>query len=334
MPLQDGWSVLAALKADPDLRDIPVVVMTVLKDRGTAMTLGATDFMTKPVDRAALLAILHQHCRSGEHGPVLLVDDDKTARDATRRMLKKLGVAVAEAGNGKEALRWLQHNAPPALILLDLMMPEMDGFGFLDAVQGHPEIALCANCRSHRQGSERGGKAASVGPHGAGSRQGGDLQHRPYRSHTPLLAAVNGGDEPLDPGLMAGNIAHGDVMTKILLVEDNEMNRDMLSRRLVRKGYEVVMALDGQQAVDAVKSQAPDLILMDMSLPVIDGWEVTRRIKAAPDTQAIPVIALTAHAMASDREKSLQAGCDDYDTKPIDFPRLLEKIAALLNRGA
>jgi len=123
-------------------------------------------------------------------------------------------------------------------------------------------------------------------------------------------------------------------MTKILLVEDNEMNRDMLSRRLVRKGFEVVMALDGQQAVDAVKSQAPDLILMDMSLPVIDGWEVTRRIKAAPDTRAIPVIALTAHAMASDREKSLQAGCDDYDTKPIDFPRLLEKIAVLLNRGA
>jgi CheY-like chemotaxis protein len=123
-------------------------------------------------------------------------------------------------------------------------------------------------------------------------------------------------------------------MTKILLVEDNEMNRDMLSRRLVRKGYEVVMALDGQQAVEAVKSQAPDLILMDMSLPVIDGWEVTRRIKAAPDTQAIPVIALTAHAMASDREKSMQAGCDDYDTKPIDFPRLLEKIAALLQRGA
>jgi len=121
-------------------------------------------------------------------------------------------------------------------------------------------------------------------------------------------------------------------MAKILLVEDNEMNRDLLSRRLIRKGYEVVMAIDGQQALEAAGSQTPDLILMDMSLPVIDGWEVTRRIKAAPDTQAIPVIALTAHAMESDREKSMDAGCDDFETKPIDFPRLLGKINALLER--
>ncbi len=119
-------------------------------------------------------------------------------------------------------------------------------------------------------------------------------------------------------------------MSKILLVEDNEMNRDMLSRRLIRKGYEVVMALDGQQAVEAATSERPDLILMDMSLPIIDGWEATRRIKSAASTAAIPVIALTAHAMSSDREKSMEAGCDDYDTKPIDFPRLLEKIAGLL----
>jgi CheY-like chemotaxis protein len=121
-------------------------------------------------------------------------------------------------------------------------------------------------------------------------------------------------------------------MAKILLVEDNEMNRDMLSRRLIRKGYEVVMALDGQQAVEAASSQSPDLILMDMSLPVIDGWEATRRIKAAPGTRAIPVIALTAHAMSDDREKALQAGCDDYDTKPVDLPRLLDKISGLLAR--
>ena len=123
-------------------------------------------------------------------------------------------------------------------------------------------------------------------------------------------------------------------MPKILLVEDNEMNRDMLSRRLIRKGYEVIMALDGQQAVEAASSQSPDLILMDMSLPLIDGWEATRQIKAAPATSAIPVIALTAHAMSDDREKALQAGCDDYDTKPVDLPRLLDKIGALLARQA
>jgi CheY-like chemotaxis protein len=122
-------------------------------------------------------------------------------------------------------------------------------------------------------------------------------------------------------------------MTKILLVEDNEMNRDMLSRRLARKGYEVIMALDGRQAVEMATAETPDLILMDMSLPVIDGWEATRQVKAAPATRAIPVIALTAHAMAGDREKAIQAGCDDYDTKPIDLPRLLEKITTLLERG-
>jgi two-component system, cell cycle response regulator DivK len=124
-------------------------------------------------------------------------------------------------------------------------------------------------------------------------------------------------------------------MVKILLVEDNEMNRDMLSRRLMRKGYQVVMAVDGQDGVDQAHSTAPDLILMDMSLPVIDGWEATRQLKSADSTQAIPIIALTAHAMSGDREKALAAGCDDYDTKPIDLPQLLTKIEALLtkNRG-
>lgn len=119
-------------------------------------------------------------------------------------------------------------------------------------------------------------------------------------------------------------------MAKILLVEDNEMNRDMLSRRLVKRGFEVVTAEDGEQGVHLAQSAAPDLILMDMSLPVIDGWEATRRIKGNPALHQIPVIALTAHAMSSDREKALEAGCDDYDTKPVELPRLLEKIDTLL----
>lgn len=119
-------------------------------------------------------------------------------------------------------------------------------------------------------------------------------------------------------------------MPKILLVEDNEMNRDMLSRRLTRNGYEVVIAVDGQQGIDMALSARPDLILMDMSLPVIDGWEATRRIKAEDTTSKIPVIALTAHAMAGDREKAMEVGCDDYDTKPVEIARLLGKVAALL----
>ena len=123
-------------------------------------------------------------------------------------------------------------------------------------------------------------------------------------------------------------------MTKILLVEDNEMNRDMLSRRLARRGYQVVIALDGEQGVAMARSEAPDLILMDMSLPVLDGWEVARQLKAAPETRAIPIIALTAHAMVGDREKAIEAGCNDYDTKPIEFPRLLGKIDAVLGKEA
>jgi two-component system, cell cycle response regulator DivK len=119
-------------------------------------------------------------------------------------------------------------------------------------------------------------------------------------------------------------------MSKILLVEDNEMNRDMLSRRLTRRGYEVLIAVDGAAGVSMAMAENPDLILMDMSLPIMDGWEATRKIKANPTTKSIPTIALTAHAMAGDREKALEAGCDDYDTKPIELSRLLEKIATFL----
>jgi two-component system, cell cycle response regulator DivK len=122
-------------------------------------------------------------------------------------------------------------------------------------------------------------------------------------------------------------------MPKILYVEDNEMNRDMLSRRLERKGFQVVVAVDGQQGVNMARSEQPDLILLDMSLPILDGWSAAGILKRSPETQNIPVIGLTAHAMSGDREKVLEAGCDDYDTKPIEIVRLLEKIEVLLASG-
>jgi len=121
-------------------------------------------------------------------------------------------------------------------------------------------------------------------------------------------------------------------MTTILIVEDNEMNRDMLSRRLIRSGYEVVLALDGAQGVALAASEAPDVVLMDMSLPVLDGWEATRLLKSDPKTRTLPVIALTAHAMAGDEAKARQAGCDDFDTKPVEYTRLLSKIEGLLQK--
>jgi CheY-like chemotaxis protein len=121
-------------------------------------------------------------------------------------------------------------------------------------------------------------------------------------------------------------------MPKLLLVEDNEDNRDMLARRLQRKGYEVVTAIDGAEGVESARTEAPDLVLMDMSLPVMDGWEATRRIKSDPLTRSIPVLALTAHAMSGDQDRAIESGCDDYDTKPVEIDRLLAKIAALLSR--
>jgi CheY-like chemotaxis protein len=123
-------------------------------------------------------------------------------------------------------------------------------------------------------------------------------------------------------------------MHRILLVEDNEMNRDMLSRRLQRRGYEVIIAIDGREGVAMAQSESPDLILMDMSLPVIDGWEATRALKSSPGTKDLPIIALTAHAMSTDRERAMEAGCDDYDTKPIELTRLLAKMEALIERSA
>jgi len=120
-------------------------------------------------------------------------------------------------------------------------------------------------------------------------------------------------------------------MPRILLIEDNEMNRDMLSRRLERKGYETIIAVDGQEGVEKTESEKPDLVLMDMSLPVLDGWEATRKLKSNSVTRNIPIIGLSAHAMSGDREKAIEAGCDDYDTKPVELPRLLEKIETLLN---
>lgn len=122
-------------------------------------------------------------------------------------------------------------------------------------------------------------------------------------------------------------------MVKILLVEDNELNRDMLSRRLIRYGFDVALAVDGIESILLAKSETPDLILMDMSLPVMDGWEATQKLKADPETQHIPVIALTAHAMGDDKQKAMKAGCDDYDTKPVELSRLLTKIAKFLECG-
>src|SRR5215471_2101310 len=178
----------------------------------------------------------------------------------------------------------------------------------------------------HRGGHRQGPDARGPGPAQRLRPEDSSEGHARPRS-APRRSARARGDQRRPPE------AHR-LMPKILLVEDNEMNRDMLSRRLVRRGYEVAIAVDGEQGLAMARSEAPALILMDMSLPGLDGWEATRQIKAAAETRGIPVIALTAHAMSGDREKAMAAGCDEYDTKPLDLTRLLGKIETLLGRAA
>jgi CheY-like chemotaxis protein/anti-sigma regulatory factor (Ser/Thr protein kinase) len=315
MPGMDGWTVLTALTGDPELSDIPVIMLTIVDDKRTGYALGASEYLTKPIDRARLLAVLARHRRDL---PILVVDDDPGVRQALRRMLEAEGYAVAEAENGRAALQLLDAKLP-GVILLDLMMPELDGFGVVSALRereawrGIPVVIITA-------GSSRPRSTLAQRLGGAHPGEGDD---------GPRGAAVRRA-APGGRGHRRAEEKRG--MTKILLVEDNEMNRDMLSRRLQTKGYEVAMAVDGEEGVAKAQSEAPALILMDMSLPGIDGWEATRRIKATPDTKAIPVIALTAH-VTSDRDQALAAGCDDFDTKPVEFTRMLAKIETLLGKA-
>ena len=270
MPKTDGWAVLTALKADGELCDIPVVMLTVVPDRGLGHSLGAVDVLTKPVDRAQLTALLHRLLN--RDGPVLVVEDDAGTREMVRHTIEKIGLVAAEAVNGRSALAWLRDNPAPAIILLDLMMPEMDGFEFLDAFKENsgwhdiPVIVLTGMSLTLEQRNRLLGQVREVIA----------KARRPTPMSQPRYARRCGGGYPA-PALAAGPLIfgtdfEGDAMTKVLLVEDNEMNRDMLSRRLIRRGYEVVFAVDGQQGVDMAHSEKPDIILMDMSLPVMDGW--------------------------------------------------------------
>ena len=254
---------------------------------------------------------------------MLIVDDDPDVRDVVRSTLENSGLKTFQAVNGRAAIDWLQSHPAPSLILLDLMMPEMDGFEFLNRIRDDDKLVDVPVVVLIGEGADRRGTGISRRTHAARAEQGCPADRQ------PRLGAV-GHRQAARAAYARGRTTHSragvSLMPKILLVEDNEMNRDMLSRRLVRNGFEVVMAVDGGQAVTMAAAEKPDLILMDMSLPVMDGLEATRQVKAAPETRSIPIIALTANALVEDREKALAAGCDDFDTKPVELPRLLEKI--------
>lgn len=331
MPNLDGWTVLSELKADPETADIPVIMLTIVDDHQRGFALGASEYLTKPVERKRLLDILRRYRRStaaeeGEPatGQVLIVEDDRATREMLRRTLHQEGWQVQEAHNGHAALERLAQHIPD-LILLDLMLPEMDGFQFAAAAhqssawQHIPIVVLTALDLTAQDHQRLNGYVRQI-------------LHKEARGYDDLLREVRHLVRasraesllPLAPARPA----------KILLVEDDELNQDVLIRQLQRHGHEVLLAKDGQEGVEMAHQIRPDLILMDMSLPRLDGWQATQQLKAAPDTRTIPIIALTAHAMQGDRERALEVGCDDYESKPIDFARLRTKIQQALQQGA
>lgn len=323
MPHMDGWSVLSALKEDPATANIPVIMLTIVDDKQMGFALGAADYFTKPIDFQRLHRVLEKYRKPTNQQTVLVVEDDGGTREMLRRALEKEGWQVAEARNGKVGLEQLAKTTP-TLILLDLMMPQMDGFEFLQALRlrgdglSVPVIVITAKDLTEQDHRRLNGGVERIIQKGA-----------PLGNSCWPRCALS-----WPAGTITKCNPHPQyLMARILLVEDNEMNRDMLSRRLERKGHEVVCAVDGQEGVAKARSEKPDLILMDMSLPILNGWEATQQLKADAATRAIPLIALTAHAMAEDEKKAREAGCDDYDTKPIELPRLLGKIDALLGNA-
>lgn len=268
---------------------------------------------------------------------ILIVEDNEMNRDMLSRRLERRGYTTLLAIDGETGIDMARLERPD-LILMDMSLPGIDGWEATRLLKADPNmckipiIALTA----HAMSDDRD-RSISAGCD--------DYDTKPVDINR-LLAKIehwlsaSGVNKPAvdAPAVLtevaaeAPPLSSVPAVAKILLVEDNEMNRDMLSRRMSRRGYEVITANDGEQGVNLALTTIPDLILMDMSLPGLDGWEATRLIKTSPDTSSIPIIALTAHAMSTDREKAVQAGCDDFDTKPVEIDRLLIKIDDCLRK--
>jgi CheY-like chemotaxis protein len=254
----------------------------------------------------------------------LIIDDSKIIRDRLEELLFEVnGVStVIKAASAREGLE-LAAAGKPLLVVLDIRMPDICGIDILEHIKQTSPAPVVAVLTNYPDESYRR-RCLELGADYFFDKSSEFFEIRNIMKN--LIDRDNHADKTHGAGMKSKSI-------KILLAEDNELNRDMLSRRLLRKGYEVVLAVDGEEALAKVMTEHPDLILMDLRLPEVDGWEVTRRLKGDNSTCHIPVIAITAHAMQSDRESAFAAGCDDYDIKPIDFPRLLEKIEGQLHGG-
>jgi CheY-like chemotaxis protein/signal transduction histidine kinase len=307
LPRLDGWTVLAELKSDPVLAQIPVIMMSVEEQRARGYSFGACEYLVKPVEPDRLVSVVRRAI-SPSAGDVLIVDDDEATREVVSRHLRRAGYSTVEARDGEEALLRARV-LTPGLVILDLLMPGVDGFEVLRTIRSEgmrmPVVVLTGKVLlPDEERILREGLARIV-------HKGGTALDNVVREAKQLL--------------MAKRVVERGRLPRILYVEDSPQNRDIVRRYLVND-YEVIEAEDGEHGIERAVRDAPDLILMDLSLPRLDGWEATRRIKANPVVKHIPVIALTAHAGREDQTRAAQAGCIDYITKPLERDVLLGAI--------
>jgi len=349
MPDMDGWDVLAALKANQETQDIPVVMLTIVDEATRGYALGAAEYLMKPIDREMLLSAVSRVVGHKKKPSVLLVEDDEPTRAMVRQMLDGEFAVLVEAVDGEEGLARLAEDRFD-VILLDLLMPKMDGFEFLEALRADessidiPIIVVTAKDLTSEDHKRLEGAVSKVVKKKAVSgrallkeirtvvrnglaqsrekRVDGDAFETARREHAVTVETEGETSSPIPPDRL-----------RILYVEDNEDNIVLLQGRLVDRGYNVSIARDGREGVATARVELPDLILMDMSLPVMDGWDATRELKRDPVTADIPIIGVSAHAMAGDRDSALAAGCDDYVIKPIDVGELIQKARALMKTG-
>ena len=320
MPDLDGWSVLAALRQDAELAEIPVIMVTIVDEHRRGIALGAAGYLTKPIDRDRLHQLVGRFRALTPPARVLLVEDDPVQRERVGAWLEDQQWVVQEATNGREALARLQEEVPD-VILLDLMMPEMDGFAVVAAMQKEarwrniPVIVITARDLNANDRERLNSGVQSI------------LVKEMFRP-AELVERIR---RLVHTNPAADSKMEATSVIKILYVEDNDDNVYMLKMRLELLGeFEVLAAEDGEKGCEIALRERPDIILMDLEMPVIDGWEATRRLKGNPQTHDIPVIALSAHALAGEREKAMAAGCDEFDTKPIEFERLVATVRRLL----
>lgn len=314
LPRVDGWSVLSRLKSDAELKQIPVIILSIEEDRNRGFSLGAFDYLIKPVEPNTLVDVLRTAIAPDE-GEVLVVDDDADTRALVSRRLRSEGFSVSEAVDGSDALMRIRV-APPALMVLDLVMPNVDGFEVLAQVRhdGHtfPVVVLSGkDLTSSESAALQDGLARVIRKNGTSTEQVVEQA----KAHVVRRRALQAAKRPV-----------------VLYVEDIEQNRDIV-RRYLAGVFDLAEANDGPTGLRLATKLMPDLILMDLSLPQLDGWEVTKRLKADPKLERIPVVALTAHATRQDMELATEAGCCDYLTKPVDRGRLIGTIRRHLQGG-